>query len=109
MRNENEYETATILNRTRAFFDEIRTLFKRGKKRIDKIEFYDTYRPLLGGYEKGLTLEGTNYVLIGNGPSGGQSSMFVMLDAALESYIKDILAPFKMMRTEPCLCRIGVL
>ena len=83
MRKENEYETAKILNKTKTFFDEIRTLFKRGKKRIDKSEFYDTYRPLLGGYEKGLILEGTNEMLIGNGPSGGQSSMFVMLDAVL--------------------------
>ena len=63
MRNENEYETAKILNKTKTFFDEIRTLFKRGKKRIDKSEFYDN-RPLLGGAIEGFDIEGTNDVLI---------------------------------------------
>jgi len=96
LRNENEYEVAMILRNCETFFKHIRILFKRGKQRIDRTEFYDLYRPLLGGYETGVDMQGTTHKMKGNGPSGGQSSMFVMLDCALGIVHKGQSLSFQM-------------
>lgn len=83
------------LSATREMLLDVRTIFRDGTKKIDKDVFYHLYRPLLQGYDGSTCLCGVmalstdgndtpGYVrLKGDGPSGGQSTMFLMLDVAL--------------------------
>ena len=66
-----------------------RVIFREGAKRIDPSTFYEIYRPLLKGFDDAsrpirLTKsDGRTEAVVAGGPSAGQSSMIIMLDALL--------------------------
>jgi hypothetical protein len=69
---------------------QFRNIFERVRDLVSKEDFYNIYRPLLGGfYPEGLTLQGVEVngqqpaVLAAKGPSAGQSTMIILFDLML--------------------------
>ena len=76
-------------------------LLQQVAPRLDPAEFYDVYRPLLGGWDAhGLLLRGTGTTTRAKGPSAGQTALLILLDVVLGVAHKEEARAFQLeMRT----------
>ena len=77
------------------------SLLQQVAPRLDPAEFYDVYRPLLGGWDaRGLVLRGTGTTTRAKGPSAGQTALLILLDVVLGVAHKEETRAFQLeMRT----------
>ena len=77
------------------------SLLQQVAPRLDPAEFYDVYRPLLGGWDAhGLVLRGTGTTTRAKGPSAGQTALLILLDVVLGVAHKEETRAFQLeMRT----------
>ncbi|KAJ8613685.1 hypothetical protein CTAYLR_003153 [Chrysophaeum taylorii] len=74
---------AATLRSLARFFLDAKRIFDGVWKKVDPHTFYDVYRPLLTTAPVVLHTRGAQKVVKSQGPSAGQSALFVILDAVL--------------------------
>ena len=92
---------AALCGETAAALRRCLSLLQQVAPRLDPAEFYDVYRPLLGGWDaRGLVLRGTGTTTRAKGPSAGQTALLILLDVVLGVAHKEETRAFQLeMRT----------